>query len=129
MEAPQPAGSGVVYATRIVGGSVPRNFWPAVEKGVRETALRGVIAGYPLSDFKATMYDGSFHTVDSNELSFHIAASMALKEGVLQAKPVLLINLFGASVGGPVKKNKAFFFLNYEGRRDASATSITRRLP
>ncbi|TMF22347.1 MAG: elongation factor G, partial [Chloroflexi bacterium] len=62
---PQPAGSGVVYATRIVGGSVPRNFWPAVEKGVRETALRGVIAGYPLSDFKATLFDGSFHAVDS----------------------------------------------------------------
>jgi len=86
---PNPGG-GVEFAERIVGGSVPRNFFPGVEKGVRETAAEGVLAGYPLSDFKATLYDGSFHTVDSNELSFKIAASMALKDGVLAAKPVLL---------------------------------------
>ena len=86
---PNPGG-GVEFAERIVGGSVPRNFWPGVEKGVRETAAEGVLAGYPLSDFKATLYDGSFHTVDSNELSFKIAASMALKDGVHQAKPALL---------------------------------------
>ena len=86
---PNPEG-GVQFSERIVGGSVPRNFWPGVEKGVRETAAEGVVAGYPLSDFKATLYDGSFHSVDSNELSFKIAASMALKDGVLQARPVLL---------------------------------------
>jgi len=86
---PNPCG-GVEFTERVVGGSVPRQFFPGVEKGVRETAAEGVIAGYPLSDFRATLYDGSFHTVDSNELSFKIAASMALKEGVLQAKPVLL---------------------------------------
>jgi elongation factor G len=86
---PNPGG-GVEFAERVVGGSVPRNFFPGVEKGVRETAAEGVIAGYPLSDFKATLYDGSFHTVDSNELSFKIAASLALKEGVPQAKPALL---------------------------------------
>ncbi|HEY8868961.1 MAG TPA: elongation factor G [Candidatus Limnocylindrales bacterium] len=86
---PNPGG-GVEFTERVVGGSVPRQFFPGVEKGVRETAAEGVIAGYPLSDFRATLYDGSFHTVDSNELSFKIAASMALKEGVLQAKPVLL---------------------------------------
>ncbi|TME59997.1 MAG: elongation factor G [Chloroflexi bacterium] len=87
---PQPAGSGVVYATRIVGGSVPRNFWPAVEKGVRETAERGVIAGYPLSDFKATLFDGSFHAVDSSEMSFKIAGSLALQNCVKEAQPFLL---------------------------------------
>ena len=87
---PQPAGSGVVYATRIVGGSVPRNFWPAVEKGVRETAERGVIAGYPLSDFKATLYDGSFHAVDSSEMSFKIAGSLAVQNCVKEAQPFLL---------------------------------------
>src|SRR5438034_893366 len=87
---PQPAGSGVVYATRIVGGCVPRNFWPAVEKGVRETALRGVIAGYPLSDFKATLFDGSFHAVDSSEMSFKIAGSLALQNCVKDAQPFLL---------------------------------------
>jgi elongation factor G len=87
---PQPAGSGVVFATRIVGGSVPRNFWPAVEKGVREAAERGVIAGYPLSDFKAVLYDGSFHAVDSSEMSFKIAGSLALQNCVKEAQPFLL---------------------------------------
>jgi elongation factor G len=86
---PNPGG-GVAFAEKVVGGSVPKNFFPGVEKGVRETAAEGVVAGYPLSDFKATLYDGSFHAVDSNELSFKIAASMALKDGILQAKPVLL---------------------------------------
>jgi elongation factor G len=86
---PNPDG-GVEFAERIVGGSVPKGFFPGVEKGIREAAAEGVLAGYPLSDFKATLYDGSFHTVDSNELSFKIAASMALKEGVQQAKPALL---------------------------------------
>jgi elongation factor G len=86
---PNPDG-GVVFAERIVGGVVPKGFFPGVEKGIREAAAEGVVAGYPLSDFKATLYDGSFHPVDSNELSFKIAASMALKEGVHQAKPALL---------------------------------------
>ncbi|MES2208923.1 MAG: elongation factor G [Chloroflexota bacterium] len=86
---PNP-GAGVAFAERVVGGSVPKQFFPGIEKGIRETAAEGVIAGYPLSDFKATLYDGSFHNVDSNELSFKIAASMALKEGVHQARPALL---------------------------------------
>src|SRR4051812_48749167 len=86
---PNPGG-GVEFAEKVVGGSVPRQYFPGVEKGIRETAAEGVVAGYPLSDFKATLYDGSFHTVDSNELSFKIAASMALKDGVSQAKPALL---------------------------------------
>jgi elongation factor G len=86
---PNPGG-GVAFAERVVGGSVPKQFFPGVEKGIRETAAEGVVAGYPLSDFKATLYDGSFHNVDSNELSFKIAASMALKDGVQQAKPALL---------------------------------------
>jgi elongation factor G len=87
---PQPAGTGVVFETRIVGGSVPRNFWPAVEKGVREAAERGIIAGYPLSDFKAVLYDGSFHQVDSSEMSFKIAGSLALQNCVKEAHPFLL---------------------------------------
>jgi elongation factor G len=97
---PNPEG-GVAFAERVVGGSVPRNFFPGVEKGIRETAAEGVLAGYPLSDFKATLYDGSFHAVDSNELSFKIAASMALKEGVLQAKPVLLEPIMTVAVRVP----------------------------
>ena len=86
---PNP-GAGVLFAERVVGGSVPKQFFPGIEKGIRETAAEGVVAGYPLSDFKATLYDGSFHNVDSNELSFKIAASMALKDGVHRAKPALL---------------------------------------
>ena len=86
---PNPDG-GVEFAERVVGGSVPKGFFAGVEKGVREAAAEGVLAGYPLSDFRATLYDGSFHPVDSNELSFKIAASMALKDGVHQAKPALL---------------------------------------
>ena len=83
-------GGGVEFAEHVVGGTVPKNFFPGVEKGVREAAAEGVLAGYPLSDFKATLYDGSFHAVDSNELSFKIAASMALKQGVLECKPALM---------------------------------------
>jgi elongation factor G len=97
---PNPGG-GVEFAERVVGGSVPRQFFPGVEKGVRETASEGVIAGYPLSDFKATLYDGSFHTVDSNELSFKIAASMALKDGVQQAKPVLMEPIMAVEIRVP----------------------------
>ena len=86
---PNPGG-GVEFAEKVVGGTVPKNFFPGVEKGVRETAAEGVLAGYPLSDFKATLYDGSFHAVDSNELSFKIAAAMAIKAGVLECKPALM---------------------------------------
>jgi elongation factor G len=97
---PNPGG-GVAFAERVVGGSVPKNFFPGVEKGVRETAAEGVVAGYPLSDFRATLYDGSFHAVDSNELSFKIAASMALKDGILQAKPVLLEPIMNVAIRVP----------------------------
>jgi elongation factor G len=97
---PNPGG-GVEFSERVVGGSVPRQFFPGVEKGVRETAAEGVVAGYPLSDFKATLYDGSFHTVDSNELSFKIAASMALKDGIMNARPVLLEPIMNVEIRVP----------------------------
>ncbi len=97
---PNPDG-GIEFAERVVGGSVPRGFFAGVEKGVREAAAEGVLAGYPLSDFKATLYDGSFHPVDSNELSFKIAASMALKDGVHQAKPALLEPIMSVEIRVP----------------------------
>jgi elongation factor G len=97
---PNP-GAGVEFAERIVGGSVPRGFFAGIEKGIRETAAEGVFAGYPLIDFKATLYDGSYHNVDSNELSFKIAASMALKDGIVQAKPVLLEPIMAVAVRVP----------------------------
>ena len=83
-------GGGVEFAEKVVGGSVPRGYFPGVEKGVREVAAEGALAGYPVIDFKATLVDGSFHTVDSNELSFKIAASMATKKGIQESNPVLL---------------------------------------
>ena len=97
---PNPGG-GIVFTEHVVGGSVPKGFFPGVEKGVREAAAEGVLAGYPLNDFKATLYDGSFHTVDSNELSFKIAASMALKKGVMDCKPALLEPIMAVSVTVP----------------------------
>jgi elongation factor G len=97
---PNP-GAGVEFAERIVGGSVPRGFFTGIEKGIRETAAEGVFAGYPLIDFRATLYDGSYHAVDSNELSFKIAASMALKDGVQQARPVLLEPIMAVEVRVP----------------------------
>jgi elongation factor G len=97
---PNPGG-GVEFAERVVGGSVPKGFFPGIEKGIREAAAEGVLAGYPLSDFKATLYDGSFHTVDSNELSFKIAASMALKKGVMECKPALLEPIMSVEVRVP----------------------------
>ncbi len=87
---PGPRGSGVIFENGIIGGAVPREYIPAVEKGVREAADSGVIAGYPVTDLKVTLFDGSFHEVDSNEMAFKVAASMAFKEGVQRGGPVLL---------------------------------------
>ena len=78
------------FVNSIVGGTIPREFIPAVDKGVQEKMEAGVIAGYPLIDVKVTLYDGSFHDVDSSEIAFKVAASQALKDGAMRAKPVLL---------------------------------------
>ena len=78
------------FVNKIVGGTIPREFIPAVEKGAKEQMQSGVIAGYPLIDVKVTVYDGSFHDVDSSEIAFKVASSMALKDGALRAKPALL---------------------------------------
>jgi elongation factor G len=87
---PGERGSGVVFEEKVVGGSVPKEYYPAVKKGVLEAAESGVLAGYPVVDLKITLYDGSFHEVDSNEMAFKMAASMAFKEGVQKGAPVLL---------------------------------------
>ncbi|MEJ5222326.1 MAG: EF-Tu/IF-2/RF-3 family GTPase, partial [Tepidiforma sp.] len=87
---PLPRGSGVQFAERVVGGAVPKEFIPAVEKGVMETAAGGIIAGYELTDCQVTLVDGKHHPVDSNEMSFKLAASQALKEAVQAAGPILL---------------------------------------
>jgi len=83
---PNPGG-GVEFATRVVGGTVPRQYWPGVEKGVRDIAERGPLAGYPVIDFKATLFDGSFHTVDSDEMSFRQAAHLARARASSRRRP------------------------------------------
>ncbi len=90
-----------VFAEEVFGGSVPRQYFPAVEKGLREVMTEGVLAGYPTTGVKATLYDGSYHTVDSSELAFKIAASLAFKKGALQAKPVLLEPIMNVEVTVP----------------------------
>ena len=87
---PLEPGSGVQFESKIVGGAVPKEYIKPVEDGVREAAMSGVLAGYPVIDFKATLVDGSYHEVDSSEMAFKIAASMAFKEGCKQGKSVLL---------------------------------------
>jgi elongation factor G len=87
---PGERGSGVVFENKIVGGTIPKEYIPAVEKGVKEASESGVLAGYPVVDLKVTLIDGSFHEVDSNEMAFKMAGSMAFKEGVQRGGPVLL---------------------------------------
>ncbi|HNY00167.1 MAG TPA: elongation factor G [Oscillospiraceae bacterium] len=87
---PQDEQDEMIFAEEVFGGSVPKNFFPAVEKGLREAVNKGVLAGYPLVGLKATLYDGSYHPVDSNEMAFKTAAQLAYKEGIPNAKPTIL---------------------------------------
>ena len=87
---PGERGSGISFESKIVGGSIPKEYIPAVEKGVKEAAESGVLAGYPVVDMQITLIDGSYHEVDSSEMAFKIAGSMAFKEGVQKGSPVLL---------------------------------------
>jgi elongation factor G len=97
---PNPGG-GVVFNERVVGGVVPRQFFPGVEKGVRDVAEKGPIAGYPVIDFKATLFDGSFHNVDSDELSFRLAGALATRKGIQEASPALLEPIMDVTVRVP----------------------------
>ncbi|MEJ2452835.1 MAG: elongation factor G [Candidatus Thiodiazotropha sp.] len=98
---PQEAGAGYEFVNQIVGGVVPREYIPAVDKGVQEAMTNGVIAGYPVVDVKVTLYDGSYHDVDSSEMAFKIAGSMCFKEGAKKAKPVLLEPMMKVEVTTP----------------------------
>ena len=89
------------FGEEVVGGAVPKNYFPAVEKGLREAMEHGPLAGYPVTGLKAVLYDGSYHDVDSNELSFKMAASIAYKEGLKNAKPVLLEPVYSLKIAIP----------------------------
>ena len=87
---PLPRGGQFEFADKIVGGVIPQQYRPAVEKGIIEAMEKGVIAGYPFVDLKVSLIDGSYHTVDSSEMAFKIAGSLAFKKGVMEAQPILL---------------------------------------
>ena len=98
---PLPRGSDFQFEDEIFGGSIPRQYVPAIEKGLQEARRRGFLAGYPMVDFKATVFDGSYHAVDSNELSFKMAASLAFKDAMTRAKPTILEPVMSVEIHAP----------------------------
>ncbi len=98
---PLQRGEGYEFLDKIVGGSIPQQYRPAVEKGIVETMKEGILAGYPIVDLRVTLFDGSYHTVDSSEMAFKIAGSMALKKSFMDAKPVLLEPIMKIDVIAP----------------------------
>ncbi|HUB82491.1 MAG TPA: elongation factor G [Bryobacteraceae bacterium] len=100
---PLARGAKFEFANEIFGGSIPKNFIPAVEKGIVEAAEKGYLAGYPMVDFKVTVYDGSYHDVDSSELAFKLAARKAFKAAMLEAKPALLEPVMNVEIQAPVE--------------------------
>jgi len=98
---PAEKGGGVIFEEKIKGGTIPREYFKAVEQGVRSAAKTGILAGYPVTDVKVTLYDGSYHDVDSSELAFNNAASIGFKEALRRAKPVLLEPIMKLEVTTP----------------------------
>ncbi len=98
---PLPPGTGFAFENKVISGRVPREYIPAVEKGIREAMENGVLAGYPMVDFRATLLDGSYHDVDSSELAFKVAASMAYKAGLAKAKPTILEPIMAVECATP----------------------------
>ena len=98
---PLPRGSDFDFANEIFGGSIPRQFVPAVEKGIHEAREKGFLAGYPMVDFRVTLYDGQFHAVDSNEMSFKMAGRLAFKDAMSKARPTLLEPIMNVEVSAP----------------------------
>jgi elongation factor G len=100
---PLPRGGGFEFANEVFGGAIPKNYIPAVEKGIQETAERGYLAGYPMVDFKVTVYDGSYHDVDSSELAFKLAARKAFRAAMATAKPAILEPVMNVEIQAPVE--------------------------
>ena len=98
---PLELGAGFVFENKVVGGNVPREYIPAVEKGIEMISKGGALAGYPMIDFKATLFDGAYHDVDSSALAFEIAAKAAIREGVLKAGPKILEPIMSVEVVTP----------------------------
>ncbi|HTM27106.1 MAG TPA: elongation factor G [Vicinamibacterales bacterium] len=98
---PLPTGSDFEFVNDIFGGAIPRQFVPAIEKGIQDSRMRGFLAGYPMVDFRASVFDGSFHPVDSSEMSFKMAGSLAFKDGMARARPTLLEPVMNVEVYAP----------------------------
>src|SRR5207247_6055574 len=113
---PLARGGGFEFEDDIFGGSVPRNYIPSVEKGVRDCMKRGILAGYPVVDLKVTLYDGSYHDVDSSDMAFRIAASMGLQKGFMEARPCLLEPIMNVEVVAPAE-NAGGVIGDLNGRR------------
>ena len=113
---PLQRGGGFEFVDDIFGGAVPRNYIPSVEKGVRECMKRGILAGYPIVDLKVSLYDGSYHDVDSSDMAFQIAASMGLQKGFMEAKPILLEPIMNVEVTAPAE-NAGDVIGDLNGRR------------
>jgi elongation factor G len=123
--APLPRGGKFVFENEIFGGSIPKNYIPAVEKGIVEAAEKGFLAGYPMVDFKVTVYDGSYHDVDSSELAFKLAARKAFKAAMLEARPSLLEPIMNVEVQAPVEYSGDLMG-DLNGRRGRIAGMDTR---
>jgi elongation factor G len=113
---PTARGEGFVWEDKIFGGSVPQNFRPSIQKGIVDTMAKGVVAGYPMVDVKVRLVDGKYHTVDSNDMAFQIAGSLAIRKGALDAGPVLLEPLVEATIRVP-EKNLGDIMSDVNGRR------------
>ena len=100
---PLPRGAGFEFVDEIFGGAVPRQYIPSVEKGVRDCMKRGILAGYPVVDIKVTLYDGSYHEVDSSDMAFQIAASLGLQKVFMEANPILLEPIMNVEVTCPTE--------------------------
>ena len=98
---PLPKGEGFKFEDTIFGGAIPKGYIPGVEKGVKEALLSGILGGFPVVDVHVNLYDGSFHTVDSSEMAFKIAASMAFKKGVADASPIILEPIMELEISVP----------------------------
>jgi len=122
---PLPRGSDFTFEDDIFGGSIPRQFVPAVEKGIQDARMRGYLAGYPMVDFKATVFDGSYHAVDSNELSFKMAGSLAFKDAMTRARPTLLEPVMRVEVYAP-SDHAGDLMGDLNGRRGRIAGMDTR---
>jgi len=122
---PLPRGKGVEFVDDVFGGAIPKNWIPSVERGIRESAERGYLAGFPVTDFRAILYDGKYHDVDSSDMAFRIAGSLAFKEAMKQARPALLEPVMQVEIYAP-DQYSGDLMGNLSGRRGKISGSETR---